>query len=135
MTAGNTGGAMVNALLKLGRIKGVLRPALATIFPVQNGRCIVLDIGANAECKPEFLLEFAVMGSVYAQKVLQVANPRVGLLSNGEEAGKGNQLVKDTYPLLAEKRFEFHREYRSQRIIWRTDRCCRNGWFHRKCSA
>lgn len=107
VTAGNTGGAMVNALLKLGRIKGVLRPALATIFPVKNGRCIVLDIGANADCKPEFLLEFAVMGSVYAQKVLQIANPRVGLISNGEEAGKGNQLVKDTYPLLAKSGLNF----------------------------
>lgn len=107
VTAGNTGGAMVNALLKLGRIKGVLRPALATIFPVKNGRCIVLDIGANAECKPEFLLEFAVMGSVYAQKVLQITNPRVGLLSNGEEAGKGNQLVKETYPLLQKSGLNF----------------------------
>jgi len=100
VTAGNTGGAMVNALLKLGRIKGVLRPALSAIFPVQGGKCVVLDIGANAECKPEFLLEFAIMGSIYAQKLLKIENPRVGLLSNGEEAGKGNQLVKDTYPLL-----------------------------------
>ena len=100
VTAGNTGGAMVNALLKLGRIKGVLRPALSAIFPVQGGRCVVLDIGANAECKPEFLLEFAIMGSIYAQKLLGVDKPRVGLLSNGEEAGKGNELVKHTYPLL-----------------------------------
>lgn len=107
VTAGNTGGAMVNALLKLGRIKGVLRPALATIFPVSGGRCIVLDIGANADCKPEFLLEFAVMGSVYAQKVLKTEKPRVGLISNGEEAGKGNQLVKDTYPLLANSGLNF----------------------------
>ncbi len=107
ITAGNTGGAMVNALLKLGRIKGVLRPALATIFPVHGGRCIVLDIGANADCKPEFLLEFAVMGSVYAQKVLSAEKPRVGLLSNGEEAGKGNQLVKDTYPLLEKSNLNF----------------------------
>ncbi len=107
ITAGNTGGAMVNALLKLGRIKGVLRPALATIFPVKDGRCIVLDIGANADCKPEFLLEFAVMGSVYARKVLKVQKPRVGLLSNGEEAGKGNQLVKDTYPLLEKSKLNF----------------------------
>jgi glycerol-3-phosphate acyltransferase PlsX len=107
VTAGNTGGAMVNALLKLGRIKGVLRPALAAIFPVKNGKCIVLDVGANAECKPEFLLEFAVMGSVYAQKLLKVEKPRVGLLSNGEEAGKGNQLVKDTYPLLAKSGLNF----------------------------
>jgi glycerol-3-phosphate acyltransferase PlsX len=107
VTAGNTGGAMVNALLKLGRIKGVLRPALAAIFPVKNGKCIVLDVGANAECKPEFLLEFAVMGSVYAQKLLKVEKPRVGLLSNGEEAGKGNQLVKDTYPLLSKSGLNF----------------------------
>jgi len=98
---------MVNALLKLGRIKGVLRPALAAIFPVKNGKCIVLDVGANAECKPEFLLEFAVMGSVYAQKLLKIEKPRVGLLSNGEEAGKGNQLVKDTFPLLAKSGLNF----------------------------
>lgn len=107
VTAGNTGGAMVNALLKLGRIKGVLRPALSTIFPVSGGRCIVLDIGANADCKPEFLLEFAIMGSVYAQKVLKIEKPRVGLMSNGEEAGKGNQLVKDTYPLLEKSGLNF----------------------------
>lgn len=107
ITAGNTGGAMVNALLKLGRIKGVLRPALTTIFPVKNGKCIVLDIGANAECKPEFLLEFGVMGSVYAQKVLKVEHPRVGLISNGEEAGKGNQLVKDSFHLLEQSSLNF----------------------------
>jgi glycerol-3-phosphate acyltransferase PlsX len=107
VTAGNTGGAMVNALLKLGRIKGVLRPALASFFPVRNGKCVVLDIGANAECKPEFLLEFGVMGSVYAQKVLKVDRPRVGLISNGEEAGKGNQLVKDTHHLLADSKLNF----------------------------
>jgi glycerol-3-phosphate acyltransferase PlsX len=107
VTAGNTGGAMVNALLKLGRIKGVLRPALCAIFPTATGKCVVLDIGANSECKPEFLLEFAVMGSIYAQKVLQLAKPRVGLLSNGEEAGKGNQLVKDTFHLLEKTNLNF----------------------------
>ncbi len=107
VTAGNTGGAMVNALLKLGRIKGVLRPALCAIFPTSTGKAVVLDIGANAECKPEFLLEFAVMGSVYAEKALKKTNPRVGLLSNGEESGKGNQLVKDTYPLLVSSKINF----------------------------
>lgn len=107
VSAGNTGGAMVNALLKLGRIKGVLRPALCAIFPTATGKVVVLDIGANAECKPEFLREFAVMGNVYAQKVLKLENPRVGLLSNGEEAGKGNQLVKDTYPLLQQLKLNF----------------------------
>jgi phosphate acyltransferase len=100
VTAGNTGGAMFNALKTLGRIKGVSRPALTALFPVRTGRCVVLDIGANADCRPEFLVQFAIMGSLYAQKVLGKTNPRIGLLSNGEEAGKGNQLIKDTYPLL-----------------------------------
>ncbi len=107
VTAGNTGGAMFNALRTLGRIKGVQRPALTAIFPTRKGHCAVLDIGANAECRPEFLLQFALMGSVYAQKILKVNNPRVGLLSNGEEAGKGNQLVKDTYPLLEKSGLNF----------------------------
>ncbi len=107
VTAGNTGGAMVNALFRLGRMKGVLRPALAAIFPVKNGRCVVCDIGANADCKPEFLLQFAVMGSVYAEKVMGVSNPRVGLLSNGEEPGKGNMLVKETYPVLSTSGLNF----------------------------
>jgi glycerol-3-phosphate acyltransferase PlsX len=100
VTAGNTGAAMFNALRKLGRLPGVQRPALTTLFPVRTGHCVVLDIGANADCRPEFLLQFAVMGSVYAEKVLGRKNPRIGLLSNGEETGKGNQLIKDTYPLL-----------------------------------
>jgi glycerol-3-phosphate acyltransferase PlsX len=100
VTAGNTGGAMATALFHLGRIRGVKRPALTGLFPVRGGYCVVLDIGANADCKPEYLLQFAVMGSIYAEKVLGVNQPRVGLLSNGEEAGKGNELVKETYPLL-----------------------------------
>ncbi len=100
VTAGNTGGAMVNALLHLGRIRGVRRPALTALFPVRGGRCVVLDIGANADCKPEFLLQFAIMGAVYAEKVLKKTNPKVALLSNGEEAGKGNELIQESYPLL-----------------------------------
>lgn len=100
VTAGNTGGAMFNGLRVLGRIKGVARPALTALFPVKNGHTAVLDIGANADVRPEFLLQFAIMGSIYAEKVLHIPNPRVGLLSNGEEPGKGSQLVKDTYPLL-----------------------------------
>lgn len=100
ITAGNTGGAMASALFRLGRIRGVKRPALSGLFPVRGGYCVVLDIGANAECKPEFLLQFAIMGSIYANKVLGKISPRVAILSNGEEPGKGNQLVKDTYPLI-----------------------------------
>jgi glycerol-3-phosphate acyltransferase PlsX len=100
ISAGNTGGVMFNALRILGRLPGVQRPALTALFPVKGGHCVVLDIGANADCRPEFLLQFAVMGSVYAEKTLKIAAPRVGLLSNGEESGKGNQLIKDTYHLL-----------------------------------
>ena len=101
VTAGNTGGAMANGLFRLGRIRGVKRPALTVLLPVVGGgHCVVLDIGANAECKPEYLRQFAVMGSLYALKVLGIGSPRIGLLSNGEETGKGNNLVKATYPLL-----------------------------------
>jgi glycerol-3-phosphate acyltransferase PlsX len=107
VTAGNTGGAMATGLFTLGRIRGVKRPALTALFPVKGGHCVVSDIGANAECKPEYLLQFAIMGSIYAQKVLGKASPRVGLLSNGEEAGKGNLLVKETYPLLANSGLNF----------------------------
>lgn len=100
VSAGNTGGIMAIALARLGRLRGMKRPALTVFFPVKGGRCAVLDVGANAECKPEYLLQFALLGSVYAEQILGVKNPRVGLLSNGEEAGKGNELVRATYPLL-----------------------------------
>jgi glycerol-3-phosphate acyltransferase PlsX len=100
VTAGNTGGAMFNGLRELGRIKGVQRPPLSVIFPTRKGKCIVLDIGANADCRPDFLVQFAIMGSIYANIINNVENPRVGLISNGEEPGKGNQLVQDTYKLL-----------------------------------
>jgi glycerol-3-phosphate acyltransferase PlsX len=100
VTAGNTGGALATAFYRMGTIPGVERPALTGLFPVKNGYCVVLDIGANPDCKPEHIYQFAIMGSVYAEKVRGVSNPRVGLISNGEEAGKGNQLVKEAYPLL-----------------------------------
>ena len=107
VTAGYTGGAMAIALARLGRLKGVRRPALTVLFPVKGGYSVVLDIGANTECKPEYLLQFALMGSVYAELVLGVENPRVGLLSIGEEAGKGNELVRATYPLLEKSGLNF----------------------------
>jgi glycerol-3-phosphate acyltransferase PlsX len=100
VTAGNTGGALTTAFFRLGTIPGVERPALTALFPVKGGYCVVADIGANPECKPEHLLQFAMMGSLYAQKVRGIPHPRVGILSNGEEAGKGNDLVKAAYPLL-----------------------------------
>ncbi len=107
VTAGNTGGAMANALFRLGRIRGVKRPALTGLFPVRGGHAVVLDIGANADCKPEYLVQFAILGSIYAERVLGKPRPRVALLSNGEEAGKGNTLVKDAYPLLQEAGINF----------------------------
>ncbi len=107
VTCGNTGGAMATALLRLGRIRGVKRPALAPIFPVRGGQTVVLDIGANADARPEFLVQFALLGSVYAEIVLGRENPRVAILSNGEEPGKGNSLVKETYPLLTEAGLNF----------------------------
>jgi glycerol-3-phosphate acyltransferase PlsX len=107
VTAGNTGAAMVTALFRLGRIRGVDRPALAPPFPTANGYCIILDIGANPDCKAENLLQFGIMGSVFAERVRGVKNPRVGLISNGEEAGKGSELVKAAYPLLASAKLNF----------------------------
>lgn len=100
VTAGNTGGAMATAFFRLDTIPGVERAALAPTFPVKDGFCIVLDIGANPDCRPEHLVQFAIMGSVLANKTRGISNPRVGILSNGEEAGKGNELVRLTYPLL-----------------------------------
>lgn len=107
VTAGNTGAAMVTALFRLGRIRGVDRPALAPPFPTAKGYCVVLDIGANPDCKAENLLQFGIMGSVYAERVRGVKNPRVGLISNGEEAGKGSELVKEAYPLLEKANINF----------------------------
>lgn len=107
VTAGNTGAALTNGLLVLKRIAGIRRPALTVTLPVKNGRCIMLDIGANAECKPEYLFQFGIMGAVYAETVLGITNPRVGLLSNGEEAGKGNELTRAAHRLLATAKLNF----------------------------
>jgi glycerol-3-phosphate acyltransferase PlsX len=103
ISAGNTGATMASALLRMGRIKGVKRPAIATPIPVPGGAAptVLLDAGANAEVQPDWLVQFAQMGSVYARTRFQVAEPRVGLLTIGEEPGKGDSLRKDAYPLLA----------------------------------
>lgn len=108
VTAGNTGGVLAVATLHtLRRIRGVKRPALVAILPLPAGRVVVLDIGANADCQPEYLFQFALMGDIYARAVLSCAQPRVALLSNGEEPGKGNTLVKETYKLLADSGLNF----------------------------
>jgi glycerol-3-phosphate acyltransferase PlsX len=101
ISAGNTGATMASALLRMGRIKGVSRPAIATPLPIPgHAPNILLDAGANAEVQPEWLVQFAQMGSVYARHRFGVAEPKVGLLSIGEEPGKGDTLRKETYELL-----------------------------------
>ncbi|WP_260706660.1 phosphate acyltransferase PlsX [Edaphobacter flagellatus] len=102
-TAGNTGAAMATAKMVLGMLSGVDRPALATIVPTTKGvPSLLLDVGANVDSDPDNLVQFAVMGHMYAQNVLKAQNPRVGLLSIGEEDSKGNALTRDTLPLLRE---------------------------------
>lgn len=100
VTMGNTGACLATSYFRLGTIAGVDLPTLAIAFPSATGSFILVDLGANPDCKAENLLQFAIMGSVYAEKVRGVKNPKVGLVSNGEEEGKGNALVKDTIPLL-----------------------------------
>ncbi len=101
VSAGNTGATMASALFRMGRIKGVARPAIATIIPVPGTTpTVLLDSGANSECSPQWLVQFAQMGATFARVRLGIAAPRVGLLSIGEEPGKGNPLAKDTYALL-----------------------------------
>lgn len=102
VSAGNTGATMASALLRMGRIKGVSRPAIATPIPVPGHTpTVLLDAGANAECQPEWLLQFAQMGAVFARDRYGIEEPRIGLLSIGEEASKGTPLVKETNALLA----------------------------------
>lgn len=107
VTSGNTGGAMANAIFRLGRIPGVKRPALTATFPVRTGQAVLVDIGANTDCKAEYLLQFSILGSVYAESALGVPSPRVALLSNGEEAGKGSALIKEAFHLLESSALNF----------------------------
>jgi len=105
ISAGNTGAMLVGALFSIKTLDGVLRPVISTVIPKENGRTgILLDAGLNADCKPEQLNQFAVMGSVYAQLMFGIDNPRVGLINVGEEEGKGNLLAQATYPLLKENK-------------------------------
>ena len=117
VTAGNTGAAWLTALFRLGRIRGVDKPALAPVFPTAKGSCVVLDIGANPDCEPQNLLQFAIMGSIYAEKVRGIPNPKIGLLSNGEEEGKGNHLVKETTPLLKNSGLNFYGNVEGKEVI------------------
>lgn len=104
VSAGSTGGQMVSSLFVLGRIKGVERPAIGTIFPTLQGGKLLLDAGANADAKPSNLLQFALMGNTYAKDVLKISNPKVALVNIGEEATKGNELAINTYEVLSNEK-------------------------------
>jgi len=105
ISAGNTGAMLVGALFSIKALEGVLRPTISTIIPKENGGTgLLLDVGLNADCKPEQLNQFAIMGSVFAQTILGIESPKVGLMNVGEEEGKGNILCQATYPLLKENK-------------------------------
>jgi glycerol-3-phosphate acyltransferase PlsX len=103
ISAGNTGAMMVGALFSIKAIEGVLRPTIGAYMPRENGTLgLLLDVGLNADCKPENLNQFAVLGSLFAEHILKIENPRVGLVNIGEEEGKGNLLAQAAYPMLKE---------------------------------
>lgn len=107
VTAGNTGAALAVATLHMKRIRGISRPVLTAVFRNPVGYTIMADFGANSDCRPEWLVEFAIMANLYAKRALGIENPRVALLSNGEEEGKGNSLVHETLPLM-QNQTQFH---------------------------
>jgi glycerol-3-phosphate acyltransferase PlsX len=107
VSAGNTGAIVMTALLTLGKQEGIERPALGIALLAHSGPVLFLDVGANADCRPSFLLQFAHMGSTYVKRAYGVSNPRVGLLSNGEEESKGNKLVREAHQLLKESALNF----------------------------
>ncbi|MFH1379854.1 MAG: phosphate acyltransferase PlsX, partial [bacterium] len=107
ISAGNSGACLAASLLYLGRLKGVSRPALATQMPTLKGHCIILDVGANVDCKPKHLQQFAIMGNVLAKHLMNISSPRIGLISIGEEEGKGDETTLKTYELLKDAHFNF----------------------------
>ena len=100
VSAGNSGAMMAASLFVLKRLQGVERPALGGLLPTKDGVCMVIDMGANTDCKPEYLQQFALMGSIYMERIRHLPAPKVGLLANGEEEGKGNQQVQEAHQLL-----------------------------------
>ncbi|MBE5812923.1 MAG: phosphate acyltransferase PlsX [Clostridiales bacterium] len=107
ISAGSTGALLTGALLNVGRIKGISRPALATVLPSQEDKFLLLDMGANANCKPEYLAQFAKMGAIYMEKTMGVKNPKVGLVNVGTEEEKGSDLAKSAHKLLKESDLNF----------------------------
>lgn len=107
VSAGSTGATMAAALLRWGRIPGIDRPAIAGVLPTAKGVVVLLDVGANVDCKPKHLMQFGIMGSLYANRILGIKSPLVGLLNVGEESTKGNELTQETFPLLRNSALNF----------------------------
>ena len=107
VSAGNTGAVLTVGKFVVGTAEEVERPSIGVSLPNPKGKTILLDVGANVDCKPRHLLQFAIIGHTYAEEILGIKNPRVGILSIGEEEGKGNELVKETYPLLKRSKLNF----------------------------
>jgi len=107
VSAGNSGATMAAGMFVLKRLNGIERPAIAQVFPNLQGHTVVLDVGGNVDCKPVHLVQFAIMGEVYARHILEIDNPRVGLLSNGEEDSKGNELTRESNAILKEVTFNY----------------------------
>lgn len=117
VSAGNSGALLSGATLIIGRIGMLERPALAPFIPTDKGFALLVDAGANADCKPEYLLDFALMGSIYSKYILNIENPKVGLLNIGGEEGKGNQLSIDTYGLLKDSGLNFIGNIESRYVL------------------
>lgn len=107
VSSGNSGATMAAGMFVVKRISGIERPAIATIMPSHHGEVLILDVGGNVDCRPSHLEQFAIMGSVYARNVMRIAAPRVGLLSNGAEEKKGNELTRTTHALLKQHDFNY----------------------------
>ncbi len=117
VSAGSTGALLSGATLIIGRVGGLERPALAPFIPTNKGFSLLVDAGANVDCKPEYLIDFAIMGSIYVKHVLNIDNPRVGLLNIGGEEGKGNKLAIDTYELLKNSDLNFSGNLESRYVL------------------
>ncbi|WP_432665143.1 phosphate acyltransferase PlsX [Wukongibacter baidiensis] len=116
VSAGSTGALLAGSLLRIGRIKGIDRPALAPIYPTKKGFSILIDAGANTDCKPRNLLEFGIMGSIYLEKVLDIKSPKVGIVNIGTEEGKGNKLVNDAYEIMRNTDMNFYGNVEARNI-------------------
>ena len=117
ISAGSTGAFLAGSLLKVGRIKGIDRPALSPLIPTVKGNCMIIDAGANVDCKPRNLQQFAIMGAIYMEKVMGINNPKVGLLNIGAEASKGNELTKESFELIKSSGVNFVGNVEARDII------------------